>query len=473
MNNVNYGKLPPQDLNAEKGIISICLTDSSAIEKAISLISYKSFYKEEHQLMWQGIEALHSMKRNVDCITLNEQLKKNGTIDAAGGVVAIVTISAEYHSPLFLQEYCLIVKEKYILRSMINIGQRYAVNSFEQAEDPLIMLESMQKELMELVPTAEVQKGFYPMDRMLAANDWILRAKAGGTAGIRSGYNQIDRMTGGFAPGDLYVVAGLPGTFKTAFVLNLQHNCAAQGVPSLMFQMEMGIQQIGIREISLHSGISISDLRAGKIIDTDMALINRAIGEIESLNSFICLQSGLSIRQLVNIAKTTHKQNKLGLIIIDYLQLMYTKGNSKEEGISEITRELKSLSKELNIPIILLSQFSREAQRDRQTLLNPPSIGHLKYSGAIEADSDTVMLLWNPSKYEPGFMYPKSGTDQVCADGKIGIVFAKNRMGGLGIVWVDVDAPTNKFLAEGTQEMQAPKITYRNPYNDASESPPF
>lgn len=248
---------------------------------------------------------------------------------------------------------------------------------------------------------------------------------------------------GGLIPGDLIVVGGLPGAFKTALMLSIEHNVAAQGVPVLMFEQEMSDEQTGIREVARESGLPVDRLKSGNLSQEEMKVFEQTISTLEGRSVYVDTTSGINTGYIRSISRRYVRDKGVGLIVVDYLQLM-DEDNKKtqEQAIDTTVKTLKILAKQLKVPVILLSAFNDNAYRDTTT---PPKANSLKGSRAIGAHADIVIFLWNPSKDSPGFVYHDPQRGEIETTNKLGIIFDKNRQGSPGLLWLGVEPATNRF----------------------------
>ena len=267
-----------------------------------------------------------------------------------------------------------------------------------------------------------------------------------GLSGVSTGYDSVDKFTGGLQPGDLIVVGGFPGTFKSALTLAIEHNAEKTGIPTFMFEQEMSGRQVGMREIAMATGIATEDIKTGNITEEQAQKIEEAIGRLEKKKVFMDLSSGVRIGRIKSLLRKMVKEEGVGLCVIDYLglcDLEEKKHGGKEQAIDAFCRDLKNLAKELDIPIMLLAQFTKEAASEK---LKVPHAGLLKGSGAIEAHSDMTWLLWNPTAIDPNFQYDfMDGSGPFSTMGKLGLMHAKNRQGRIGLQFIGVSPETNIF----------------------------
>lgn len=442
----NYlGKLPPQAIELEEAILGALMLEK-AYYRIADIVSHQDFYKDRNQIIFKAISDLENMHFPVDILTVTAHLKKTGTIDDVGGAYYVSSLTNRVASSANIEHYAHIVKEKSIARILISIAHH--------------MIEKAHEDSVDIINLCDEAEGLISKATKITLSDISIRTRIKdaieaihkamntetGISGLSSGYSTIDSGTGGWQDGDLIVLGGAPGTFKTALVINFLHNAAKIGVPVALFEQEMNKKQVGIREIAINTGLDVNRLTRGRVSNEEIKYMQSQIDNIISRPVYIDDVGGLTINSFRSKLKKMIDQHGIKLCAIDYLQLM-DMGISKHKGnmvqaIDETVKEIKLIARSFNIPIILLSQMGRESNKDWK---NPPTIFDLKGSGGIEANADLVLLSWNPNKHsleQTGSVFIYGDTD---TSNKLGIIFAKQRQGDTGISWLNCFAGSNTF----------------------------
>src|SRR3990167_5238087 len=443
---MNYDKLPPQAIDIEQVVLGSLILDADAYDKTIEFLKEQVFYKPAHQVVYRAIKELSENNEPIDLRTVSNKIKVVDSLAIIGDVTFVVDLTSSVISTTNVQVHSAILYEKFLRMELIRISKEMGNAGYNEEEDVFDLVSKFQGVLDQLVHFNTTD--FSPRARLEEARQSIHKAHGSktGLSGVSTGYDSMDKFTGGMQPGDLIVAGGWPGTFKSALVLAIQHNAEKSGTPTMMFEQEMSGRQVGIREIAMDTKISIESLKTGQVTDSQLKEIEYAIGRIEKRKVFIDLSSGIKIGRIKSILRKLKKEEDIGLAVIDYLglcDLETKKYGGSEPAIDNFCRELKVTAKELDIPIILLAQFTKDSGNEK---LKPPHAGLLKGSGAIEAHSDCVWLLWNPSALDEHFQFDMGdGNGTSSCYGKIGIVHAKNRQGRVGMQWLNVNASTHVF----------------------------
>lgn len=439
-------KLPPQALDLEQTVLGGLLIDSDAYDKTVEFLKDEVFYNRSHQLVFTAIRELVNKNMPVDIRTVVNQLKANNTLDLVKGPAFIADLTSGLGTTANIQTHAAILYEKYLRRELIRISSDMVSDAYDEEKDVFNLISQQQDILDKLIRFNT--NDFSPQKRLAEARESVYKAHNSktGLSGVSTGYESIDKFTGGLQPGDLIVVGGWPGTFKSALTLAILHNAEKTGMPTMMFEQEMSGRQVGMREIAMDTGITTESLKTGQVTKEQLELMEQSIGRIENKKVFMDLSSGIKIGRIKSILRKLKKEEGVGLAVIDYLglcDLEVKKYGGQEPAIDNFCRELKILAKELDIPIILLAQFVKESASEK---LKPPHAGFLKGSGAIEAHSDMVWLLWNPAATDQYFQYDfGDGQGLQSCYGKLGIVFPKNRQGRVGLMALNVKPETNRF----------------------------
>jgi replicative DNA helicase len=400
------GKLPPQALDVEEAVLGALLLERDALTSVIDILKPDSFYKEANKLIYIAVIELFDRSEPIDLITVVNQLRSKGELELVGGAYYITELTTKVSSAANIEAHARIVSEQSIKRELISIASEIHKDAFEDATDVFELLDKTEQKLYQ-VSESNIRKNYADMRTLIGMAITELNEKKGqaeGLTGVPSGIYALDQVTSGWQKSDLIIIAARPGMGKTAFVLSAMRNAAVQfDKPVALFSLEMSAVQLVNRLISSEAEIESSKLRTGKIEDWEMEIIHKKIAPLSKAKIFIDDTPGLSIRELRTKARRLKAKNDIQMIIIDYLQLMTAEGNGKggsgnrEQEISAISRALKGLAKELEVPVIALSQLSRqvEATADKR-----PQLSHLRESGAIEQDADIVGFLYRAEYYK-------------------------------------------------------------------------
>lgn len=438
-------KLPPHNLDAEKGILSGILMDSELLYVCEWInLTPEDFYQKEHVFIFRGIKTLWTARKTIDVLTLADQLTKDGVVDVVWGADYLYELSWFLLTSSSADEYAKIVKEKSILRNILKVSQKIIGDVYEQKET-LDILQTIEKRIFDLTQNtwsdqvhsikelldSRVEDYMEIVDHPEKIND----------KKVMVGYYHMDEMLWGFKPGELLILAARPSMGKTAFAINLLEHAAIQQKKSVaMFSLEMGAEQIVDRILSTASGVSMTKITKGRLESEDFSNIGEAMEMLSGTKIFIDDKGSTTIPQIKSKIRRLKIKEWLDLVIIDYLQLMswsstgYS-GNRVQE-ISEISRWLKELARELEIPILALSQLSREVEK---RVDKKPQLSDLRESGAIEQDADAVMMLHREDYYDPDT--DKKWLTDVC--------IRKNRNGPVGEVELMFHKETMKFVETG------------------------
>jgi len=428
------------------------LLDNSAWDRAGDLLVDSDFYRFEHRHIYAAIGALVNATKPADVITVFEQLQSLGKAEECGGLVYLNALAQSVPSAANLRRYAEIVRERAVLRKLIAASDEIATQAFNPQGRPVDqILDEAEGRIFRIGEEGSKSKqGFQSMDALVVQLlDRVQELHDNGAeevTGVRTGYFDLDRMTAGFQPGDLVVLAARPSMGKTAFALNIaEHVAVNEGLPVVVFSMEMGASQLALRLVGSLGRIDQQHLRTGSLKDDEWSRLSEAVERLGSVSMFIDESPGLTPSEVRARARRQARQcGQLGLIVVDYLQLMSGTGKSDGENrateISEISRGLKSLAKELRCPVIALSQLNRsvETRTDKR-----PMMSDLRESGAIEQDADVIMFIYRDDYY----------TKEACKEpGVAEIIIGKQRNGPTGTVKLFFNKPLTKFdnLAPGS-----------------------
>lgn len=424
------GKLQPQAVDLEEAVLGAMMLEKGAINDAIDILKPDSFYKESHQKIYSVISELFGDSEPIDILTVTNRLRKKGELDIVGGPFYISQLTNRVGSAANVEYYARIISQKHILRELIRISGDILKNAFDETTDVFDLLDRAENDLFQ-VAEGNIRKNYDSMSEIMKQAIHEIeesRKNTEGLSGVPSGFSKLDQMTSGWQKSDMIVLAARPGMGKTAFVLSMARNVAVQfKKPVAVFSLEMSSVQLVNRLISSESEINASKLRKGDLADHEFAQLHSRIKNLSEAPIFIDDTPALSVFELRAKARRLKAQHDIQLIVIDYLQLM-TVGESKgnrEQEISTISRSIKQIAKELNVPIIALSQLSRSVEMrggDKK-----PQLSDLRESGAIEQDADIVSFIYRPEYY--GFNEDEEGNP---VQGMAKIIIAKHRNGSLG-----------------------------------------
>ena len=444
-------RVPPQSIEAEQSVLGGLLLDNSAWDRAGDLLTDTDFYRFEHRLIYAAIGNMVNAGKPADVITVYEQLQSLGKAEECGGLVYLNALAQSVPSAANLRRYAEIVRERAILRKLIAASDDIATNAFNPQGRPVAqILDEAEGQIFKIGEEgSRSRQGFQSMDALIVQLiDRVNELHENGAeevTGVRTGFYDLDRMTAGLQPGDLIVLAARPSMGKTAFALNIgEHVAVNEGLPVVVFSMEMGAAQLALRMVGSLGRIDQQHLRTGALRDDEWGRLSEAVDKLGKVTMYIDESPALNPSELRARARRQARQcGKLGLIIVDYLQLMSGSSSSEENRatvIGEISRGLKALAKELQCPVIALSQLNRsvESRTDKR-----PMMSDLRESGAIEQDADVIMFIYRDD------YYTKEASKE---PGIAEIIIGKQRNGPVGTVKLTFLKPLTKFdnLAPGS-----------------------
>lgn len=423
------GKIPPNSTDIEEAVLGAMLLGQQAVNDAIDILHADSFYKIEHQKIFNAILQLFGNSETIDILSVTEKLRKNGDLDLIGGPAAVAKLTNRIASTAHIEYHARIIAEKYILRSLIGISSDVIKNSYDETKDVFEVLNEAEEGLFKITE-GNLKKSYSGVkDLVTEAIAEIEKASKNkdGVSGVPSGFTDLDRLTSGWQKSDMIVLAARPGMGKTAFVLSLARNTAVQfnqGVA--IFSLEMSSVQLTKRLMSMETGLPSEKLKKGFTSEKDWNQLHENISNLAEAPIYIDDTPALSIFELRAKCRRLKMQHDIKLVIIDYLQLMTAgmKGGNREQEISMISRSIKEIAKEINVPIIALSQLSRSVETrggDKR-----PMLSDLRESGAIEQDADMVCFIYRPEYY--GLIEDENGMP---TEGTGEIIIAKHRNGSL------------------------------------------
>jgi replicative DNA helicase len=431
--NLEKGKLPPQVIDMEEAVLGAMMIDKKGVDDVIDILQPDAFYKDAHKHIFEAILQLFTETQPIDLLTVSSQLKKNGKLDLAGGDFYLIQLTQKIASSAHIEFHSRIILQKFIQRSLIRISSEIIEESYDETTDVFDLLDKAESKLYE-VTQGNIKRSSETAQSLVLQAKKRIEEIAGkeGLSGIATGFEKLDQVTSGWQPSDLIIIAARPGMGKTAFVLSMARNVAIQfGHAVAVFSLEMASVQLITRLISSETGLSSEKLRTGKLEKHEWEQLSTKVKDLEKAPLFIDDTPSLSIFDLRAKCRRLASQHGIKLIIIDYFQLMTAGGNGKgggnrEQEISTISRNLKALAKELNVPVIALSQLSRAVETRGSS--KRPLLSDLRESGAIEQDADIVSFIYRPEYYK---IEEWDDDEQSPTAGQAEFIIAKHRNGGL------------------------------------------
>lgn len=421
-------RLPPQNLEAEISVLGGILIENDALNRVLEILKEGDFYREAHRKIFSAMLQLYENNEPVDLITLSEVLKKREEMETVGGLEYLNSLVNSIPTAANIAYYAKIIKEKSLLRKLINRATEIINEGYGDSRDVNEFLDRSERLIFEIAED-RVRPSYFPLKDILKSSfktiEKLFESRQLIT-GVPTGFKKLDELTSGLQPSDLIIIAGRPSMGKTAFALNItQHASIEGGIPSVIFSLEMAKEQLALRMLCSEAKVDAHRLRGGFLGEADWPKLTRAAGSLSEAPIFIDDSPGITVLEMRAKARRLKAERKLGLVVVDYLQLMRGRSDSetREQEISDISRSLKALAKELNIPVLALSQLNRrvEDRSDRR-----PQLADLRESGAIEQDADVIIFLYRDEVYNRSEDNPQKG--------KAEVIIGKQRNG-----------PTDKF----------------------------
>lgn len=448
-------KIPPQALDAELSLLGALLIDSEAIQKIVDLLKPSDFYKHAHQKIFRAAVALFERSEPTDIITLNNLLQSWGDLEAVGGASFLAQLAAGVATSANVIHYAKIIREKAILRNLISVATEIVDQGFAGSTDVDGFLDSAERSIFE-ISERNIRQNFYPLREVVKESfrtiEKLYENKSSVT-GIPTGYKKLNELTAGLQPSDLIIIAGRPSMGKTALALNMAINAATEAKATVaIFSLEMSKEQLVQRMLCSEARVDSSKLRSGYLRETDWPKLTKAANRLSEAPIFIDDTPAISVLEMRAKSRRLKKEHQLGLIVVDYLQLMRSEvTESREREISDISRSLKALAKELHVPVVALSQLNRgvESRNDKR-----PQLADLRESGAIEQDSDLIAFIYRDEVYNRDT--PERGVAE--------IIIGKQRNGPIGMLKLKFFNEYTRFeeleenYGELVPEMSAPPV---------------
>jgi replicative DNA helicase len=441
---LEYLRVPPHSIEAEQSVLGGLLLDNAAWERISDALREEDFYRHDHRLIWHHIVRLIELARPADVITVHESLQSAGKADEVGGLAYINALAHNTPSAANIRRYAEIVRERSILRRLVSIADEISASALNpQGKEARQLLDEAESRMMQISQEGERGlAGFQPLQPLLKQvveriDELYHREGDSDVTGVPTGFTDLDKMTSGLQAGDLVIVAGRPSMGKTSFSMNIgEHVAIEQGLPVAVFSMEMGAVQLAMRMLGSVGLLDQHRMRTGKLTNDDWPRVTHAVQQMQDALLYIDETPALTAMELRSRARRLAREcGKMGLIIIDYIQLMSSdsSGENRATEISEISRSLKALAKELECPVIALSQLNRslEQRPDKR-----PVMSDLRESGAIEQDADLILFIYRDEVYHPDSEF--KGTAE--------IIIGKQRNGPIGSVRLTFQGASTRFL---------------------------
>lgn len=446
-------KIPPQNLEAEQSVLGGLLIDKDAIIRVADILEPEDFYKETHGAIYEAMRDLFERREPIDILSLSNRLEERGVLTQVGGRAYVSSLANIVPTASHVENYATIVKHKSTLRKLLNVSQTFSELAFKESEDTETVLDRAEQALFGVTQKHLRQNFVHIKDVLVETFNRLdeLHQNKGQLRGISMGYPDIDNKLGGLQKSDLVILAARPSVGKTTFALDIARNVALRAkVPVGIFSLEMSKEQLSDRMLCAEAGVGLWKMRTGKLeADQDFANIGEAMGKLSDAPIYIEDSGFVNVMQIRTKARRLKMEHDLGLIIIDYLQLMEG-GNTENrvQEVSEITRALKGIARELNIPVLALSQLSRAVEA-----LSPPipKLSHLRESGSIEQDADVVMFIYRPSVYKRKEELAEN--ERHLAK----IIIAKHRNGPTGEVDLNFDEDRVRFESRAREQFVGPE----------------
>lgn len=425
---MEIGKIPPHDVEAEQAILGCMLTDKDSVIAAMEVLKEEDFYREDNRAIYSAMLSLYGRAEPIDIITVKAELVENGKFDQVGGLEYLAVLPEKVPTTTNIEKYIKIVEDKALLRTLIRTANDMIAAGYDQTEDVEDIMNVAEKKIFDIMQNKN-SKGYTPIKEVLVGTFAELERlynQKGYITGVETGFSDLDYKTSGFHKSDLIIIAARPAMGKSAFAINIAtHAAVNRNVPVVIFNLEMSKEQVANRILCSEAMVDGNKIRTGKIDDNEWIKLANASGRLAEAPIYIDDTPGISVTEIRAKCRKLKLEKDIGMVIIDYLQLVQGSGKrligSREQEISEISRSLKILAKELDIPVIALSQLSRSAEkRDDKR----PMLADLRESGAIEQDADIVMFLYRDDYYN------QDSEKKNIAE----VILAKHRGGSTGTV---------------------------------------
>ena len=470
----SLGHLPPQSVEVEKRVLGALMIDVDAFTVVSELLRPETFYDPKHQKIFHAIQQLNIMEVPVDFVSVIEQLKKEGTHDEVGAPTYIIELTDSVASSANIEYHARVLAQKYVARQLISYASTIEGKAFDESSDIDALMQEAEGKLFELSQKNMRQDYTQIQPVVLQARDLLLKASQndGGMTGVPTGYFKLDEITSGWQASDLVIIAGRPAMGKTSFALSLARNISVDyGEPIAFFSLEMNNVQLVNRLISNVCEIPGSKILSGKLSDEEWKRFDNRIPKLLNAPIYVDDTPGLSVFELRTKARRLVREKGIKVLMIDYLQLMSASGmnfNSRQEEVSMISRSLKGLAKELDIPVLALSQLSRDVEKRSGNDSKIPQLSDLRESGAIEQDADMVLFVHRPEYYR--IFQDEDGND---LRGMAQIIIAKHRKGSTGNVLLNFRGEFTRFANPDDAQGFAPPADNGGEFRNSSFNDSF
>ena len=424
---MDLGKIPPHDLEAEQAVLGSMLTDKDAVISAIEKLKVDSFYRDDNKIIYESILNLYNRAEPIDIITVKDELSSLGKFEQVGGLEYIASLPDKVPTTANVDKYIKIVEEKAVLRNLIKTANEIIELGYDPTEEVDHIMDSAEKKIFDIMQDKS-QKGYTQIKDVLVDSFTQLEElynRKQHITGVPTGFTELDYKTAGLHPSDLVLIAARPAMGKSAFALNIAANAALKAnVPVVVFSLEMSKEQMVNRILCSEAMVDSNKVRTGKLDEEDWEKLAGSIGPLSEAEIYIDDTPGISVMEIRAKCRKLKLEKNIGLVVIDYLQLVQgtnKRGGSREQEISEISRSLKMLAKEIGVPVIALSQLSRAVEQRPD---HRPMLSDLRESGAIEQDADIVMFLYRDDYYN------QESEKKDIAE----VIIAKHRGGSTGTV---------------------------------------
>ncbi len=431
------GKALPANIDAERAVLGALLINDSWVAQVVETLQADDFYSPQHKIIYEHIVSLTQQYKRIDLVTLQDELEKKGQLEAVGGVVYLMALQEEIPSAGLVTQHAQIIKEKAVLRELIHSATSIISNCYSQDDKQIdAVLDHAEKTVFQIANKRSAES-------FVQLNIWLkktfahlsdIKSHSKGITGVPTGFRKLDDMTSGFQAGDLIVFAGRPSMGKTAFSLSLVNYAAEQGFPVGIFSLEMAAEQLTLRLLSGESGVPLHNIRNATITSDEWVELTNVAARLADNKIFIDDTAMLTIMELRAKARKLKIEHNVQLLIIDYLQLLHSnrRHENRHQEVSEISRSMKALAKELNIPILACAQLSRavDSRMDKR-----PMLSDLRESGAIEQDADLIMFLYRDVVYNPETENPSLAE----------VIIGKQRNGPTGTIFLNFARELTKF----------------------------
>lgn len=460
MDEVWQDRMPPQDIQAEQAVLGAIFLDPEEINNAMEVLEVPDFYQRRHQLIFSAMVALFDRGEAIDVVTLKAELETNHALEDIGGISYLVELSQITPYAGSLSFYAKIVKDKSVLRALIHAANQIVTSGFQQEEDVSSIVENAERTILEVSENRNTG-GFQAIEDVLQQtfkNIDLLAQSDETITGIPTGYPALDKMTAGLQAGELIILAARPAVGKTAFALNIAQNIGTKTDSSVaIFSLEMDSESLVKRMLCAEGLIDASNLKTGQLTDEEWSNLVIAMGSLSKASIYINDTPGVKVSEIrAQCRRLAQEKRNLGLIMIDYLQLIEGTGReNRQQEVSEISRQLKKLAKELKVPVIALSQLSRgvEQRQDKR-----PVMSDIRESGSIEQDADIVAFLYRDDYYQRETDDPDEAPVDPTRENIIEVIIEKNRSGARGTVELMFIKEYNKFTSISMRDDEVPQF---------------